>query len=154
MRTNRERAGRRSRTGSVCRAVFSIKGFDVLHHPASQRLADLRKAVAAIEAAPGLSYGRRLKPDAPAHRRRIRLGDGALGLDGMLGGGLRRGALHEIVAAHRQDEARPRASRWRWRSAASAAAAAGLDRRGLRRRRERRALPAGPRRRMGSIPTG
>ena len=76
----------------------------MLHHPASQRLADLRKAVAAIEAAPGLSYGRRLKPDAGVQRRRIRLGDGALGLDDMLGGGLRCGALHEIVASHRQDD--------------------------------------------------
>ena len=32
------------------------------------------------------------------------LGDGALGLDDMLGGGLRCGALHEIVASHRQDD--------------------------------------------------
>ncbi len=36
--------------------------------------------------------------------RPIRLGNGTLRLDDMLGGGLRPGTLHEIVAAHRQDD--------------------------------------------------
>ena len=74
----------------------------MLHGSGSERLALLREAMARIEARPGLSHGRRALR-APAEAP-IRLGNGTLGLDDMLGGGLRRGTLHEIVAAHRQDD--------------------------------------------------
>ena len=82
---------------------MATESVDVQHLTGSERLAALRDAVARIEAASGLPHGRRIRREAERHRpARIGLGEG--GLDAMLGGGLRRGTLHEIVAAHRQDD--------------------------------------------------
>ena len=84
---------------------MAIESVDVQHLTGSERLAVLRDAVARIEAVSGLPHGRRTRREAERHRPpRIGLGEGGLGLDAMLGGGLRRGTLHEIVAAHRQDD--------------------------------------------------
>jgi protein ImuA len=82
----------------------------VLHGDGSERLALLREAVARIEAKAGLSRDRRPKrgrgawEESGAPEVPIRLGDGSLRFDERLGGGLRPGTLHEIVAAHRQDD--------------------------------------------------
>ncbi len=67
-------------------------------HP-SPDVAALRGVVARIEA--GRSGApRRRGPSGPAP---VGLGDGALPLDAALGGGLRRGALHEVVAESARD---------------------------------------------------
>ena len=84
----------------------------MLHGGGSERLALLREKVAGIEAKSGLPQGRRrARAVEEASRRRgasldapIRLGNGSLRFDDTLGGGLRSGTLHEIVAAHRQDD--------------------------------------------------
>ena len=84
----------------------------MLHGSGSERLALLREAVARIEARTDLAPGRHARqgrvgtivPRKAPREKRIRLGNGPLRLDDMLGGGLRPGTLHEIVAAHRQDD--------------------------------------------------
>ena len=68
----------------------------------------LRDAVARIEAGRSGTSGdavRRERLDPPARLPPVRLGDGTLPLDALLAGGLRRGALHEVVAHHKRDDA-------------------------------------------------
>ncbi|RYC31652.1 hypothetical protein D3273_12290 [Lichenibacterium minor] len=69
-------------------------------HP-SPDVAALRGVVARIEAGRS-GPPRRTGPAGPAT---VSLGDGALPLDAALGGGLRRGALHEVVAENARDAA-------------------------------------------------
>lgn len=74
----------------------------MLHPGGSERLASLRATVARIEAGSPPPGGRSLRPaSAPV---KARLGSGVCRLDEALGGGLARGALHEIVAEHRGDD--------------------------------------------------
>ncbi len=70
-------------------------------------IARLREAVARIEAGRSGTCGavRRRRPDPPTRLPPVRLGNGTLPLDALLAGGLRRGALHEVVAHHKRDDA-------------------------------------------------
>lgn len=70
-------------------------------------IARLRDAVARIEAgrAGARCITRRRRPAPDGALLPVGLGDGTLPLDSALAGGLRRGALHEVVAAHKQDDA-------------------------------------------------
>ncbi|WP_237480553.1 ImuA family protein [Lichenibacterium dinghuense] len=70
-----------------------------LHHISG--VAALRDTVARIEAGRSGAPRRRAASGPPP----VGLGDGALPLDAALGGGLRRGALHEVVAEDARDAA-------------------------------------------------
>ncbi len=76
----------------------------MLHQDGPERLAALRDVIARIEASPGLSRTQSPRRYKASHKPFMRLGRGDLKLDAMLGGGLRRRSLHEIVAVHRQDD--------------------------------------------------
>src|SRR3954447_10297095 len=76
----------------------------------SERIGFLRKTLARIEAQAGPAQA--LPAPAatqvvwqPHHLSRIALGTQNFSLDRVLGGGLQRGALHDIVAAHSRDAA-------------------------------------------------
>ena len=80
----------------------------MLQYQSLPDITGLRDAVARIEAGrSGTSGGaaRRRRLDPSARLPPVRLGDGTLPLDDLLAGGLRRGALHEIVAHHKRDDA-------------------------------------------------
>ena len=71
------------------------------HNTTTLDVAALRDAVARIEAVhPAAPHRRRGAVDVP-----VSLGDGTLPLDAALAGGLRRGALHEVVAQTPRDAA-------------------------------------------------
>ena len=77
-------------------------------HQSLPDITGLRDAVARIEAGRFGTRGsavRKRRLDAPARLSPVRLGDGTLPLDDLLAGGLRRGALHEVVAHHKRDDA-------------------------------------------------
>ena len=76
-------------------------------HQSIPDIAGLRDAVARIEAGrPGTCGAvRRRRLDPQTRLPPVRLGDGTLPLDALLAGGLRRGALHEVVAHHKRDDA-------------------------------------------------
>ena len=77
-------------------------------HQSLTDMIGLRDAVARIEAGRSGIRGdavRRRRLDPATRLPPVRLGDGTLPLDALLAGGLRRGALHEVVAHHKRDDA-------------------------------------------------
>ncbi len=74
-------------------------------HQSLLDITGLRDAVARIEAGRPGGAVRRRRLDPPTRLPPVRLGDGTLPLDALLAGGLRRGALHEVVARHKRDDA-------------------------------------------------
>ena len=77
-------------------------------HQSLPDITGLRDAVVRIEASRFGIQGsavRKRRLDPAARLPPVRLGDGTLPLDDLLAGGLRRGALHEVVAHHKRDDA-------------------------------------------------